>query len=77
MFFTKLIAWQKNHELVLVILKVCETIPKQDVIRNKITRDINKISKVEFQKLAIPALDSIKLLHNLICSLERQRNTIS
>jgi four helix bundle protein len=42
-----------------------------------VARDSKKISTEDFQKLAALSLDSIKLLHGLIRSLERQRNAIS
>lgn len=118
--FTKLIAWQKSHELVLCVLGTFEKAPRNDVIRVQIeraslsitsniaegfgrqtindkkhfyvmargsayevqnqllvARDLKRISGVEFQKLAVLSLDSIRLIHGLIRSLERQRNANS
>lgn len=120
MSFTKLIAWQKNHELVLAILKRCEGMQKYDFVKNQleraalsitsniaegfgrqslqdkkhfyviargsayevqnqliVARDTARISRTDFQKLSILSLDSIRLLHGLIRSLERQRNASS
>ena len=118
MSFTKLIAWQKSHELTLAVLKMCESLPKYDFIRNQleratlsitsniaegfgrqttgdkkhfyviahgsayevqnqllVARDTDKISNEDFQKLAVQSLDSLRLLHGLIRSLERSKNT--
>lgn len=116
--FTKLIAWQKGHELVLATLKTCENLPKHDFVKTQleravtsitsniaegfgrqstkdkkhfyimargsayevqnhllVARDTQRISIESFKKLAILSLDSTKLLHGLIRSLERQQNT--
>jgi four helix bundle protein len=118
--FTKLIAWQKSHELNLAILKICESLPKYDFIRTQleratlsitsniaegfgrqslkdkkhfyvmargsayevqnqllIARDTNKLSKDDFKNLALMSLNSIRLLHGLIRSLDRGRNATS
>ena len=115
--FTKLIAWQKSHELVLEVLKVCNKLPKQDIIKNQIeraslsissniaegfgrqtpkdkkhfyviargsayevqnqllvARDTHRISAINFGKLAVLSLDSLKLLHGLIRSVDRNNN---
>lgn len=42
-----------------------------------VARDTGRLSKEEFQHLAEASLNSIKLLHGLIRSLERQRNASS
>lgn len=118
--FTKLTAWQKSHQLVLVIFEVCEPLPKHDVLRAQIeratlsitsniaegfgrqslpdkkhfyimargsgyevqnqllvARDTKRISAEDFSKIAQLSLDSIRLIHGLIRSLEKQRKATS
>lgn len=36
--FTKLVAWQMGHKLVLLVLKTCEQIPYRDPLRNQMER---------------------------------------
>lgn len=36
--FTKLDAWKKSHELVLEVMKVCETMPRYDALRSQLER---------------------------------------
>ncbi len=118
--FTGLVAWQKSHEFVLLVLSTCEHFPRNDFLRNQleraavsitsniaegfgrqttadkkhfyimargsayevqnqllIGRDTGKITKDQFNILANESLNSIKLLHGLIRSLNRSLNATS
>jgi four helix bundle protein len=118
--FTKLLAWQAGHKLVLATLKSCERLSFGDPIRNQmervcmsitvniaegfgrqsiadkkhfyiiargsthelqnqllITRDTKKITSAVFDDLAKLSLDSIRLLHGLIRSINKAGNASS
>ena len=36
--FTKLIAWEQSHKLVIAVLGACEDLPKTDSLRNQMER---------------------------------------
>jgi four helix bundle protein len=115
--FTKLVAWQTSHKLVLATLKTCGNLKAYDPLRGQIERaaisitsniaegfgrqsaadkkhfyiiscgsvyelqnqllllrELQKISKEDFNGLAELSLDSIRLIHGLIRSTSKTKN---
>lgn len=118
--FTKLIAWQTGHKLVIAMLEFCKSLPRQDPVRSQMERaslsitaniaegfgrqsiadkkhfyiiargsayelqslllvagDTKRLSAPEFKVLADLSIDSIRLLHGLIRSINKARNASS
>ncbi len=118
--FTKLKAWQEGHKLVLGVFDSFDALPRNDVLRNQISRsalsitsniaegfgrqsiadkkhfyimargsafevqnqllvarDTKRISEERFRRLAEQSLDSTRLLHGLIRSLNRIKDANS
>ncbi|HSW37388.1 MAG TPA: four helix bundle protein [Candidatus Saccharimonadales bacterium] len=116
--FTKLIAWQTSHKLVLAVFEVCEKLPRNDVLRNQIersalsitsnisegfgrqsiadkkhfyiiargsafelqnqllvARDTKRLSATKFNSLAKLSVDSLRLLHGLIRSTNKNASS--
>jgi four helix bundle protein len=42
--FTGLIAWKNSHQLVIAVFQFCESLPKNDALKNQIERSVLSIT---------------------------------